>query len=302
MKNSYLAHGKVILMGEHAVVYGYDALALPLKSLQIRTTVERAAEMWMATAKYHGPFWAAPAEYDGLKYVVRTMLTKAASQQPLKFTYRGQIPTKRGLGSSASVALATTRVLNDYFKLGLTEAEVIAITNQAETINHGQASGLDAATVNSDHLIFFNQKRGPVALQAELKASLLIMDTGELGSTKEAVALVHQQLEQSPAAASKLATLGQLATETKTAWLKQDQQGVGHNFNRAQAILTSLDLSTAKIAELQKIALSHGALGFKLSGSGLGGIVIALCKDQVLARRIATACQSLVTNSWIEEI
>lgn len=302
MKCSYLAHGKVILIGEHAVVYGYDALALPIMSLQIKATVEPSSQMWLDTARYHGPFFTAPDEYDGLKYVVKTMRVKANSSEPLKITYTGEIPTERGLGSSATVALATTRALNQYFALNLAEEEIMAITNHAETINHGKASGLDAATVNSTSLVFFNQKMGPKTLNAQLGATLLIMDTGELGSTKEAVNQVHTQMELDPAKKQMIAQLGQLATATKTAWLNQQQVEVGHIFNQAQAILQAFGLATTKIDQLQKLALANGALGFKLSGSGLGGIVIALCPNRETAEKIIAASQALIANSWIEEI
>ena len=302
MKSSFLAHGKVILIGEHSVVYGYDALALPIKSLHIKTTVEPAEQMWMDTAHYQGPFFMSPSEYDGLKYVVKTMLTKAASNETLKITYTGEIPIERGLGSSATVALATTRAMNAYFKLKLTEKEIMEITNHAEMINHGKASGLDAATVNSDYLIFFNQKDGPKSLKAKLDATLLIMDTGELGSTKKAVSQVQGLMAKVPGVKENIKELGKLADETKSAWLKKDAEKVGSYFNRAQEILHSFNLSTAKIDHLQKIALANGALGFKLSGSGLGGIVIALCKNHQDAVKIADKCQKIATNSWIEEI
>ena len=302
MKSSFLAHGKVILIGEHSVVYGYDALALPIKSLHIKTTVEPAEQTWMDTAHYQGPFFMSPAEYDGLKYVVKTMLAKAASKETLKITYTGEIPIERGLGSSATVALATTRAMNAYFKLNLTEEEIIGITNHAEMINHGKASGLDAATVNSDYLIFFNQKDGPKPIKAKLGATLLIMDTGELGSTKKAVSQVHDLMTKVPSVKENIKELGKLADETKIAWLNQDSEKVGLYFNRAQEILHSFNLSTAKIAHLQKIALANGALGFKLSGSGLGGIVIALCQNHEDAVKIADKCQKIAANSWIEEI
>lgn len=302
MKTSFLAHGKVILIGEHSVVYGYNALAMPIMSLHIKTTVEPATQMWMDTAHYQGSFFMAPSEYDGLKYVVKTMLEKANSTETLKITYTGEIPIERGLGSSATVALATTRAMNDYFKLNLSENEIIAITNHAEMINHGKASGLDAATVNSNYLVFFNKKAGPTALKAKLNSTLLIMDTGELGSTKKAVSLVHEQVATDPKAAAKIAKLGKLADEAKSAWLKKDQAQIGTIFNQAQAILRSFSLSTSKIDQLQKIALANGALGFKLSGSGLGGIVIALCHNSKNAQKIAAKCQNIIANSWIEEI
>lgn len=77
----------------------------------------------------------------------------------------------------------------------------MTVTNHAEMINHGKASGLDAATVNSDYLVF-NKKMGPKILQTKLGATLLIMDTGQLGNTKEA-ALVKKMLEKSDYAKKK---------------------------------------------------------------------------------------------------
>lgn len=302
MKSSYLAHGKVILIGEHSVVYGYDALCMPIKSLHIRTTVEENNEMWMDTARYHGPFFAAPDEYNGLKYVVKTMLKRANSSQNLKITYSGEIPMERGFGSSATVALGTTKAMDQFFNLNLSEKEIMAITNHAEMINHGKASGLDAATVHSDYLIFFNTKVGPKKLEAKLNGTLLIMDTGQLGNTKEAVTKVHQELEQSQEAKDRMAHLGVLADDTKKAWINQDKNKVGQNFNEAQKILASFGLSTDKIDQLQTIALNNGALGFKLSGGGLGGIVIALCSNKEIAKEIADKSKKLISGSWIEEI
>lgn len=302
MKSSYLAHGKVIIIGEHSVVYGYDALAMPIKVLHIKTTVEDSDQMWMDTARYHGPFFEAPDEYNGLKYVVKAMQKKANNRQPLKITYTGEIPMERGFGSSATVALGTTKAMNQFFNLSLTEDEIMAVTNHAEMINHGKASGLDAATVNSDYLVFFNKKMGPRKLQAKLGATLLIMDTGQLGNTKEAVTKVRNLLNKSDDAKNKMKRLGELADTTKRAWLAHDIQTVGKVFNEAQEILHSFEISTSKIDQLQQIALSNKALGFKLSGGGLGGITITLCENPEIANRIASKCQNIISNYWIERI
>jgi mevalonate kinase len=143
---------------------------------------------------------------------------------------------------------------------------------------------------------------GPKMLKAKLGATLLIMDTGQLGNTKEAVTQVRSLLDKSEAAKNNMKRLGELADLTKQAWLKQDSLTVGKIFNEAQEILHSFNISTAKIDQLQKIALANGALGFKLSGGGLGGITITLCKNQEIANEIAAKCQDIISNSWIEEI
>lgn len=302
MKSSFLAHGKVILIGEHSVVYGYDALAMPIKALHIKTTVEDGEQMWMDTARYHGPFFSAPDEYDGLKYVVKTMQEKAKDTRPLRITYTGEIPMERGLGSSATVALGTTQAMNNFFNLNMTDKEIMEITNHAEMINHGKASGLDAATVHSDYLVFFNKKMGPKLLKAKLGATLLIMDTGELGNTKQAVTQVHKLYDESEKIRNNMQRLGELADLTKFAWFNHDAKTVGHSFNEAQKMLHSFQISTPKIDQLQQIALNNGALGFKLSGGGLGGITIALCENKEIAQKIANQCQDLISDYWVEEI
>ena len=303
MQTSCTAHGKVILIGEHSVVYGYDALAMPIQALHIKTTVsDYAGPVWMDTKLYQGPFFDAPADYNGLKYVVKELLARSGKSPQIKLTYTGEIPMERGLGSSATVAYGTTVALSQYLGLQLSASEVMAITNQAETINHGKASGLDAATVNSDYLVFFNKQKGIKKLSSKLGARLLIMDTGDLGNTREAVTMVAKLLNESPNAQVRMRKLGQLADEVKAAWLEQDPESVGKFFNEAQELLASFNLSTSKIARICQIADKGGALGCKLSGGGLGGIVIALCKDAASCEEIAAACQAEISNYWIEEI
>lgn len=92
---------------------------------------------------------------------------------------------------------------------------------------------------------------GPKMLKAKLGATLLIMDTGQLGNTKEAVTQVRSLLDKSEAAKNNMKRLGELADLTKQAWLKQDSLTVGKIFNEAQEILHSFNISTAKIDQLQ---------------------------------------------------
>lgn len=304
MKFSDTAHGKVILIGEHSVVYGYDALALPIKSLHITVTAEKTSgDSWMDTQYYHGPFYQAPSNYDGLKYVLNTMLDQANQDLPIKLTYTGAIPMERGLGSSATVALATCRALNQLLALNLSPEKIMLITNHAEMINHGKASGLDAATVNSDYLVYFNRQTGPSVLaNNKLGAALVIMDTGDLGNTKEAVSLVKKRYDQSATVKKEMAELGKLVPTVKNSWQKHDLAAVAACFNQAQEILADFGVSTAKIDQIIKLARTNGAEAAKLSGGGLGGIVIALCANLQQAKKVAQACQKQLANYWIEEI
>lgn len=299
----FTTHGKTILIGEHSVVYGYRALALPILNLKITTSVTPfPGPVYMDTNYYHGNLFDAPANYDGLKYVAQTMMQKAQVQSSFKLTYTGQIPMERGFGSSASVALGTSLALNQFFALNLSRAEILAITNHAEMINHGKASGLDAATVASDQLVAFDKETGVQAVKGKLQASLLIMDTGELGNTKQAVSQVKKLYDASETVKAQMQQLDLLAKDVQSCWETHDAEQVGRDFTQAQEILASFGLATEQIKQLVTTANQAGALGTKLSGGGLGGIVIALCPNQRIAKEVAAKCQNLMTNYWIEEI
>lgn len=303
MKTSYAAHGKVILIGEHSVVYGYDALAVPVKTLQIVTTVEPIKQdFWMDTPRYHGPLFTAPAEFDGLKYIVRAMKAKAYRRQALKVTYTGEIPMQRGLGSSAVVAYGTTQALNEYYHLHLSHDDIMAITNHAEMITHGKASGLDAATVAASQAVSFSTKTGVEELSDKLGSFLVIMDTGQMGNTKAAVTQVHELYAKNRSIRQNMRKLGKLSQAFKKAFLNHDAATCGDYFNQAQALLASFNISTDQIDRLCEIANQNGAYGAKLSGGGLGGIVIALVPDPTVGQKIINLCQDDIAHAWIEEI
>ena len=231
-KTTVTSHGKVILIGEHSVVYGKNAFAMPIKALNIRTSIEQTsyANTQMITNNYQGDFLEAPTAYNGLKYIYQTLTSSLDPTPSLQITYEGEIPIERGLGSSAVVALGTTKALNDFFHLDLTEKQIMKIANHAEMINHGKASGLDTATVNSNYLVSFNKSDGPTALKAHLGASLLIMDSGQLGNTKQAVKLVQQQYKTTSDGKERIDQLGTLADEFKSAWLTKDTAKIGEIF------------------------------------------------------------------------
>lgn len=303
-KTTVTSHGKVILIGEHSVVYGKNAFAMPIKALNIKTSIEQTsyANTQMITNNYQGDFLEAPTAYNGLKYIYQTLTSSLDPTPSLQITYEGEIPIERGLGSSAVVALGTTKALNDFFHLDLTEKQIMKIANHAEMINHGKASGLDTATVNSNYLVSFNKSDGPTALKAHLGASLLIMDSGQLGNTKQAVKLVQQQYKTTSDGKERIDQLGTLADEFKSAWLTKDTAKIGEIFKQAQIILSSFKLSTAKIDRIIKIANENGSLGSKISGGGLGGIVIALCPSRDIAQLIVNKVKNNIVNYWIEEI
>ncbi|MCI1901245.1 MAG: mevalonate kinase [Bifidobacteriaceae bacterium] len=303
MQAEFATHGKAILIGEHSVVYGYNALCMPLKELTLTTTVAAQDEgPSLFTNNYHGLFSQAPEEYNGLHFLVDGLILDQHLPEKVSLNYEGEIPMERGLGSSAAVALGTVRAINSYYSLDMDEHDIVTWANKAENITHGSASGLDVATVKSDHLVSFNKTDGPQEITSELGAYLVISDTGQLGSTKTAVSQVREQVSTSAEKKSSMDRLGDLADTAIDAWGSHDINQLGAVFNRAQEILTNFSLSTRAIDRINHMALEEGAVGSKLSGSGLGGVVISLVRDSKTAQLLRQSLRAVARNVWIEAI
>lgn len=304
LKSTQITHGKVILIGEHSVVFGYHALALPTPSIQIKTVLTdiKAVTCTLVTNDYTGELSRAPKNFAGIIWTVQEIRQRYSIKSAFELRFEGEIPEERGLGSSAAVALGTIKVMQEHFNLHLTKAEIIELANAAETINHGSASGLDVATVNSNHLVSFSKQSGPTEIRAKLGGFLVIADSGELGNTKEAVQLVSSELRQNPSKNNLMARLDTLATQALTSFEEHDAHSFGKKMTEANEILASFGLTTNRLDELINRAINNGALGSKISGGGLGGIVISLAETRASAQAIQHAQAELSANIWIEEI
>ncbi|MEJ6348475.1 mevalonate kinase [Holzapfeliella sp. He02] len=294
-------HGKAILIGEHSVVYDQTALALPIQNLNVTvklTPIEGDASIINSPSlNLKAPISTIETDHPGLFY----LLTQFTCDHAFEATYTSNIPTERGLGSSAATSLATIEALNDYLDLKLPFEEQLSYANHAEELNHGSASGLDIATVCRDKLVYFDHGHCQFVDQ-KLGAHLVIADSGILGNTKKAVALVKEHY-QSGRGQQEIAKLTHLVEQTKVLWQKHAVKQLGTVFTQAQTALSNLNVSHPVLDQLIQTANRHGSLGSKLSGGGLGGIMISLADTRQTAERISQALkQAGAKNTWIEEI
>ncbi|MGT2935952.1 mevalonate kinase [Streptococcus castoreus] len=281
------AHSKIILMGEHSVVYGYPAIALPLKDIEVICHIFPAEKP--LTFDFYDTL--STAIYAALDYLQQL-------QEPIAYEIVSQVPQKRGMGSSAAVSLAAIRAVFSYFQKPLSDGLLEILVNKAEIIAHTNPSGLDAKTCLSDHAIKFIRNIGFETIVIDLNAFLIIADTGIHGHTREAVDKVAQFEE---ANLPHLARLGFLTEAVEKAINQKDKAAIGQFMIQAHDCLKAIGVSVSKTDQLVAVALEAGALGAKMTGGGLGGCMIALADTKANADKISDKLKEEgAVNTWIQ--
>ena len=161
-------------------------------------------------------------------------------------------------------------------------------------------SGLDAKTCLSDQPIRFIKKVGFTELEMNLSAYLVIADTGVYGHTREAIQVGQRKGKD---ALPFLHALGELTQQAEVAISQKDAEGLGQTLSQAHLHLKEIGVSSPEADSLVETALSHGALGAKMSGGGLGGCIIALAADLTQAQELAERLEEKgAVQTWIESM
>ncbi|MCC4509108.1 mevalonate kinase [Limosilactobacillus reuteri] len=286
------SHAKIILMGEHSVVYGQPAIALPLPSVQLSVTLSSRQDNQriIKSRYYHGSLENLPSSMIGIKKLIDTLSARFNDHETgWDLKIESQLPAERGMGSSAASAIAIIRAFFDYYDEPLDRTLLLQLADVEEQITHRSPSGLDAATVSSDKPLFYVKGRIGVPIEMNLDASLVIADTGKKGATKEAILAVKDELKNnSEKAEEHIKHLGELVNQTKGYLAQNDIVKLGDALNFAQTDLTALNVSDPSLDHLIHVARDNGALGAKLTGGGRGGCMIALMQTAMGARRLAS--------------
>ena len=283
------AHSKIILIGEHAVVYGYPAISLPLLEVEVTCRVVPAATPWRLF------------EEDTLSMAVYASLEYLNIREAcIRCQIDSAIPEKRGMGSSAAISIAAIRAVFDYYQAELPHDVLEILVNRAEMIAHMNPSGLDVKTCLSDQPIRFIKNVGFEELAMDLSAYLVIADTGVYGHTREAIQVVESKGKE---ALPFLYALGELTQQAEEAIKAKDAVKLGEILTKAHGNLKEIGVSSLEADALVETALEHGALGAKMSGGGLGGCIIALVANVSQAQELAERLEEKgAVQTWIESL
>ncbi len=281
------APGKVILFGEHAVVYGRPAIAVPVS--QVRATAEvqdnpKSGIRIIAPDLDTDTILTGTDEEDPLVAALN-QVKKAANLVELPdmlIKVNSQIPIASGLGSGAAITAAAIRAIAGYLGLKglITNEWVSSLTYEVEKIHHGTPSGIDNTVVTYEQPVYFIRLQPQNRIETFLVASplrLLIADTGVRSSTKTVVGDVRRQWQADPGKFEALFDeCGRITDAARHAIEQGDLQQIGRLMTENQAVLREMTVSSPELERLIQAAIEGGALGAKLSGAGRGGNMIAL--------------------------
>jgi diphosphomevalonate decarboxylase len=290
------ACGKVILLGEHAVVYGVPALC---GALAEGATVKAVP----GTGRLRVPAWgvvtapwfatdgtteseSSPTLSKAFSAVVKQVFaqaqqTPAQDALPFDFEVRFSIPTSAGLGSSAAMSVALVRAVCRVLSLSLSEAQLDACALAAETVFHGSPSGLDHTLARQGGMGLFRRAVGLTPLADVPTLRLCIANTGKARDTRGRVARVKELVDEAPERTRRVfADIERWVIRAVEALAARDFLALGAAMNENQRLLAELEVSCPEIEAACAVAKAAGALGAKLTGGGGGGCVIALAAPE----------------------
>lgn len=330
---------KVILFGEHSVVYGHSAIALPLKNLRMRAVVTSCNEslapasseslapasceslsstsseslasmtnldshITLSCLDFTGKLSEIPTRFNSIRTAIRASLEFAGwNGENLHIFTESDFPAERGLGSSAAAAGAVIRAILDYYGVAASNDEIFKLTQTAECVAHGRSSGLDATATAASWPVRFS--RGCFdRMEINMRAWLVLADSGCKGMTRETVEALRSRLESNPVeVGAQLNKLGEIAAVAEDDLAFGRIENMGKQMTFAHRILADLGVSTAKLDALVDAACQHGALGAKLTGGGGGGCVIALADSEDAAKRVSEAFKNAgACDTWVVNI
>lgn len=298
------APGKIILFGEHAVVYGRPAIAVPVPAVRARAVISANPLGAPGSVKIDAPDIELTAFLSDLPpthplsaAIHGTLHQLGLPRSPacsIKIT--STIPVAAGMGSGAAVTAALVRAFSVFLGKSLPDEYVSALTYEVEKIHHGTPSGVDNTVVTYARPVYF-QRREPQPPLIEpftipLPFELVIADTGIPSSTAVAVGDVRAAWLADPERFNSLFdSVADIVRAARREISAANPQALGPLMDENHRLLQKIGVSSPELDRLVKAACQAGALGAKMVGGGRGGSMIALAPPAASAE-IASALEA----------
>lgn len=300
-------YGKTILFGEHFVVYGLPAIASALGTYTVAEVNVIKGEGWtMDDQRLATPGYKKIKYHEAIQSITNVIeyLKVDVQNQRLELTFAGDLVAASGVGASAAQCTSLARALNDTFNLNLNDEEINEAAYEGEKAYHGTPSGIDNTASTYGGLIWFvkNLKGGDNTmdrLNSPIKMPLVIANSGITASTTEVVDDVRRLKEQDEKKFKKIfGTYNNLAIKGKNALLEGNIKTVAELMNQNHKLLQEITVSGEINDELVDLAINNGALGAKMTGTGRGGLVIAIAENEEIQELIMKAVEKAGYDVW----
>jgi mevalonate kinase len=276
------APGKIILFGEHAVVYGRPALAVPVTQVHADVDVSDSsrAGIWIDApgVNLHAELNTLPSDHPVASVIHNFLfISRAASFPNLEIRITSTIPVASGLGSGAAVTVALTRALSSHLNYAMTQEELNAFAYEIEKLHHGTPSGIDNTVVTYAKPVYFVKGSAMQTFTVGQPFTILIGDTGISAPTKASVGDLRKLWQADPPRWENVFDeVGKVVRAARDSIEHGRWNELGSLMDQNHALLQEMTVSSAELDRLVLAARKAGALGAKMSGGGRGGNMIAL--------------------------
>ncbi|MBD3204796.1 mevalonate kinase [Candidatus Bathyarchaeota archaeon] len=293
------APGKMILFGEHSVVYGRPAIVLAIDR-RARVIAKKRDDKkiyidadnlgfsgYFEDDVYHairGKAWRG-RNLAGLNVAAKKTMETLGYDSGVNLKVRSMIPIAVGLGSSAAICVATVGAVQQLFDADLSQQEISDIAYEGEKVIHGSPSGVDNNISANGGILRYSKEEGFQKYESDIDIPFLIGNSRKKRSTRIMVENVAELKKNNPELMETvLDSMGQVAEEGLQSLLMKDTKKLGDLMNINHGLLSAIGVSTMKLDILVHTARKYGAYGAKLTGAGGGGCMIAIGEENNLVR------------------
>jgi len=305
------APGKIILFGEHAVVYQRPAIAVPVNQVQARAVVQADLKAPPGRVWIQAPDIQLDSCLDDLPEanpiarLVRLFQAYYSLDQLPACILRisSTIPLAAGMGSGAAISVACLRALAAFIGAPLPVEQVSALAYEIEKLYHGTPSGIDNTVVAFGKPVYFVRRAPIEILSLGEPFTLVIGDTGVHSPTSGPVEAVRCAWMTNPFKFESLFDrVGEIARAARGILETCEPDRLGSLMNENHSLLVEMGVSSPELDRLVQVARAAGALGAKLSGGGWGGNMIALAEPGQTEQVAATLRSNGAVNTLVTRV